>query len=84
MLLSHTDTTTASHMDGGSIWMVLSMLAFSAFLLLFAWSLLRPNKQHATGPADIATELYAQGKISAEDFERIVRDIGSRTPRQPT
>ena len=84
MLLGHSDGTTGSHMDAGSVWTVVSMVAFSLFLLLFAWSLLRPNKPPSTAPTDATTELYAQGKISAEEFERIVRDIESRSPRHPT
>ncbi len=60
-----------------SIWMALSMIAFSLFLVAFAWSLLRPTKHSPCTPADIATERYAQGKIDAVDFERILRDIKS-------
>ncbi len=75
-LLAHGDG--AAHMDGGSIWMVLSMIAFSLFLLAFAWSLLRPTRQRPPTPADVATERYARGKIDADDFERILGDIESR------
>ena len=83
-LLSHSDGTTGSHMDGGSVWMFVSMVAFSLFLLLFAWSLLRPSKPPSTAPADAAAKLYAQGKISAEEFERIVCNVESRSPRHRT
>ena len=73
-MLAHDGVT---HMDGGSVWMLISMIAFSLFLLAFAWALLRPSKPSARTPADIATERFAQGKIDADDFERIVRDIKS-------
>lgn len=67
----------ASHMGDGSILMFISMIAFSLFLLAFAWSLLRPSKPPDSTSADIATERFAQGKIDADDFERAVRDIKS-------
>jgi uncharacterized membrane protein len=57
--------------------MVLSMIAFSLFLLAFTWSLLRPAKQPSSTPADRATEQFAQGEIDADDFERILRGISS-------
>jgi uncharacterized membrane protein len=67
----------ATHMNGGSLWAVISMIAFSLFLLAFAWALLRPSKPPVSTSADIAAEQFAQGKIDADDFERIVRDTKS-------
>jgi uncharacterized membrane protein len=64
-------------MTADSIWMVLSLVAFSVFLLAFAWSLLRPTKQPSSTALDVATEEFAQGKIDADDFERILRGIKS-------
>lgn len=78
MLLGHGDGKGATHMDAGSVWMVLSMIAFSLFLLAFAWSLLRPSKHSPHTRADLATEQYAHGSIDADDFERILREIESR------
>lgn len=76
-LLAH-NGDEASHMSGGSVWMVVSMIAFSLFLLAFAWRLLRPSRQSPSTAADIATERYARGEIDADDFERMVSDITSR------
>lgn len=78
VLLGHDDGAGTAHMATGSIWAVLSVIAFSLFLLAFAWSLLRPTRNSSPTPADIATERYAHGTIDADDFERILRDIESR------
>ncbi len=75
-LLGH-DGVAGAHVGGASLWMVISMIAFSIFLLAFAWSLLRAAKPSTSTPADIATEQYAQGKIGADDFERILSDVES-------
>lgn len=74
-LLAHDGVT---HMGGESVWMLISMIAFSLFLLAFAWALLRPAKPSNSTPADIAAERFAHGEIDADDFERIVRDVKSR------
>ena len=70
----------ASHMGDGSVWVLISMIVFSLFLLAFAWALMRPPKRADSTRADIATEQFAQGKINADDFERIVRDVKSHRP----
>ena len=67
----------SSHIGNGSVWVVISMIVFSLFLLAFAWSLLRPLKTSPPTPADNAAERYAQGKIDADDLERILRDTRS-------
>ncbi len=72
-LLAH-DGSDASHMNGGSVWMVISLIAFSAFLLLFVWSLLRPARRTEPAEADLATKRFGHGQMDG-DFERIVRDI---------
>ncbi|MFN3255377.1 MAG: hypothetical protein ACE37B_06755 [Ilumatobacter sp.] len=61
-------------MNGGSAWMVISMIAFSIFLLLFFWSILRPARRTESAAADLATERSGHGQMDG-DFERIVRDI---------
>ena len=35
----------------------------------------RPREPHAENPLDIAKRRYASGEISAEEFERIKRDL---------
>lgn len=84
-ILAHDGVT---HTDGGSVWMLISMIAFSLFLLAFAWALLRPSKPSAPTLGEIASERFAQGEIDADDFERVVRDIKShrlgRLPMRPT
>lgn len=72
-LLGHGDGAGVTHMDVGSIWMVLSMVGFSLFLLAFAWALLRPAKHSRSTEAG-----NVHGTIDADDYERIMRDIESR------
>ena len=79
-LLGH-NGVGASHMGGQSVWMVISLIVFSIFLLVFAWSLLRTSKPAPSTAADVATERYAQGEIDADDFERILSDIESHRRR---
>ena len=79
-LLGH-DGVGGSHMGGQSVWMVISLIVFSIFLLVFAWSLVRTSKPSRSIAADIATERYAQGEIDADDFQRILSDIESRRRR---
>lgn len=74
-LLSHDGV---AHMGGESVWMLISMIAFSLFLLAFAWALLRPTKPSDSTPADIAAERFAHGEIDADDFQRIVSELKSR------
>lgn len=80
MLLGHGDTEGATRMGAGTAWMVLSMIAFSLFLLAFAWSLLRPVKRVAPTSASVAAERYARGEIDGDDFERILRNANSGQP----
>ena len=65
----------ASHMGGGPVWVVISMVAFSMVLLSFAWTLLRPTKPQSPTPADVITERFARGEIDAQEFERSLRDV---------
>lgn len=77
LLIRHGDHGDSGHMGSGSVWMVVSMVAFAVLLLAFVWSLVRSSKDTPMTPADHATQRYAQGRIDAEEFERIVRDIKS-------
>ena len=74
-LLAHDGVT---HTGGESVVMFISMIAFSLFLVAFAWALLRPSKSPDSTSVDIATERFACGEIDADDFERIVRGVKSR------
>lgn len=77
-VLEHGDDAATSHMSSGSFWTMVSMIAFSLFLLAFAWALLRPRRQPSPTAADIATERFARGEINAVDFERVVSESDSR------
>lgn len=68
----------ASHVGDGSVWTMISMIAFAVFLLVFAWALLRPSKPSASTSADTAADRFASGEIDADDFERMVRDGATR------
>jgi|GEM_PF-4941065 len=72
--LAH-EGTDAARMNGGSVWMVISMVAFSVFLVLFIWSLLRPA---VPDEVDLAAKRFSHGQPD-DDFERLLRDI--KTPR---
>jgi uncharacterized membrane protein len=74
-LLAHGDDAAATHMSGSSVWMLISMIAFSIFLLCIAWTLVRPTKDHKPTAADIATERFARGEIGDDEFKRSVLDI---------
>ena len=77
-LIGHGDGVDAP-MSSGSIWMVLSMVAFALLLLAFAWSLLKPANQRPPTAAEIAAERYAAGEIDADDFERVLNGVTSRS-----
>ena len=70
-LLEHGDDTAGVHMTGSSIWMLISMIAFSIFLLSFAWTLLRPYRR---------SERHAHDEIGDDELERVLRDTRSRKP----
>lgn len=61
----------ATHAGDGSIWMLISMIAFSLFLIAFAWALLRPTKRAECTAVDVATKEFAEGTMAANDFKRI-------------
>ena len=74
-LLAHGDDAGSVHMRGGSVWALISMIAFSIFLLSIAWTLMRPTREAKATAADIATERFAHGEISVDEFQRALRDL---------
>lgn len=74
-LFAHDGVT---HTTGESALILISMIAFSLFLLAFAWALLRPSRPAKSTSADVAAERFAHGEIDADDFARIVRHVKSR------
>lgn len=79
MLESGVDTV--GQMGGDSLWLTISMIALSLFLLAFAWALLRPSKSAPKQAETDAAERFARNEIDAPQFERIVRAI--RSQRRP-
>ena len=74
-LLAHGDDAGSVHMSGGSVWALISMIAFSIFLLSIAWTLTRPTREPKSTAADIATERFAHGEIGVDEFRRALRDL---------
>ncbi len=69
--------------DGPGWWVMFSMMAvfWIAVLVIAAWAVsifARRGPGHAPGtsPLDIAKQRYARGEITAEEFERLKRDLG--------
>ncbi|WP_148288594.1 hypothetical protein [Ilumatobacter nonamiensis] len=77
-LLQHGDEMGAGHMGGSSVWMVISMIAFSIFLLWIAWSLIRPSRGSDPTAADTVARRYGHGEIDDDEFQRALIDIRSR------
>lgn len=75
-IVRHGDGSGVSHMDGNSVWMFISMVAFLIFLLSIAWTLLRRQKRPERSPGDGPAERYAHGEIDDDEFQRAVRDLG--------
>jgi uncharacterized membrane protein len=78
-LLAHRDDAGSVHMSGGSVWALISVIAFSIFLISIAWMLMRPTRESKSTAAAIATERFAHGEISVDEFSRALRDLD--TPR---
>ena len=76
--LRHGDDPAGVHMSGSSIWVVISMIAFSIFLLTIAWTLVRPKRRTANSARDAIIEHYAQGKLDDDEVVRLLRGIRSR------
>lgn len=69
--------------SGGWFWMALMMIGGGILIVVVAYLLLRSfHWQGQTGlgsgesPLDIAKRRYAAGEITAEEFEKIKKDIG--------
>jgi putative membrane protein len=69
------------HMDwDGGGWLMLSAMAvfWLGLLVLIAWAIATWSRQggrHEDSALEIARRRYARGEITAEEFERIKRDI---------
>lgn len=68
-------------MDGSnSVWGLIMMLFWLAFLIVAAVIVVRMLKSNAPGPqhrdpTDIAKERYARGEISKKEFEQLKEDL---------
>jgi putative membrane protein len=69
---------------GGWLWMALMMIFAAVVIVVIVFLLMRPFYENMTGsrqlsesPLDIAKRRYASGEITADEFEKIKRDIGT-------
>jgi len=69
---------------GGWLWMALMMIFAAVVIVVIVFLLVRPFYENRAGsnqltdsPLDIAKRRYAAGEITAEEFEKIKRDLGS-------
>lgn len=76
------DQSYDSHMDwnGGGAWFMFGMMAifWVGVVALGWWAIASYNRHHDAGrqsPIDVAKHRYARGEISAEEFERLKRDL---------
>lgn len=78
------DQRYRDHMDWGGAgwWVMFSMMAvfWIAVLVIAAWAVsifARRGSGQAPGPSplDIAKQRYARGEITADEFERLKRDL---------
>ena len=70
--------------SGGWLWMALMMIFAAAVIVVVVFLLVRTFYENKTGsnqltepPLDIVKRRYAAGEITAEEFEKIKRDIES-------
>ena len=77
-LLGHGDGGTGVHMTNASLWALISTIAFAIFLLMIAWTLVRPNRDSRDETADALTERYAHGELSDDEFTQLLSIIRSR------
>jgi putative membrane protein len=68
--------------NGGWLLMALMMIFVAVAIVVVVFLLVRPFYENRTGPnqatespLDIAARRYAAGEITAEEFEKIKRDI---------
>ena len=76
------DQSYDNHMDwnGGGAWFMFGMMAifWVGVVALGWWAIASYNRHHDAGresPIDVAKHRYARGEISAEEFERLKRDL---------
>jgi putative membrane protein len=78
------DQRYRGHMDWGGAgwWVMFSLMAvfWIAVLVIAAWAVSifarrSPGQAHGPSPLDIAKQRYARGEITAEEFERLKRDL---------
>lgn len=69
--------------SGGWLWMALMMIFAAVVIVVVVFLLVRPFYENRTtsnhlkeSPLDTAKRRYAAGEITAEEFEKIKRDIG--------
>jgi len=65
--------------DAGWFWMTLMMIGGAILVVVVIYLLIRQvhaTGTHEPGPLEIAERRYAAGEITAEEFEKIKRDIG--------
>ena len=79
------DQNNGNHMDwdwgGGGAWFMFGMMAifWVGVIALGWWAIASYNRRHESArerPIDVARHRYARGEISAEEFERLKRDLG--------
>ena len=79
------DQNNGNHMDwdwgGGGAWFMFGMMAifWVGVIALGWWAIASYNRRHESArerPIDVARLRYARGEISAEEFERLKRDLG--------
>jgi putative membrane protein len=68
--------------SGGWLWMALMMIFAAVVIVVIVFLLVRPfyenragSNQSTESPLDIAKRRYAAGEITAEEFEKIKRDV---------
>jgi len=70
--------------DGMGWWMVFGSVWMVFFWALIIWALVRlfsrgetTDGSHRESPVDIVRRRYARGDINREEFERLLKDLGS-------
>ena len=70
--------------DGMGWWMVFGSVWMVFFWALIIWALVRlfgrgepTDGGHRESPVDIVRRRYARGEINREEFERLLKDLGS-------
>ncbi len=76
------DQTYGEHMDWGQpgVWFMFSMMAifWVSVVVLAWWAIASYNRRHESSretALDVAKHRYARSEITAEEFERLKRDL---------